>query len=239
MKTALLLIDIQEGLDEPGFYGEERNNLHAEENCEKALKLFRLKKWAIFHIKHNSTNPDSPLFLGKSGNNIKDLVAPHNGEILYEKSVNSAFIGTPLELSLKAEGVERVVIVGLTLEHCISTSVRMAANLGFKTRSAVERVEMSDKMAYESTDLGFSINVLKGDNYIMSPFLGFKVRTNSNYTSNRYRSGPTNSFDKKNYSGSIFTLTINYDIYLGNLSNKDLGGNYRLGIIWQEWSNVR
>ena len=116
---------------------------------------------------------------------------------------------------------------------------RFGANLGFKTRSAVERVEMSDKMAYESTDLGFSINVLKGDNYIMSPFLGFKVRTNSNYTSNRYRSGPTNSFDKKNYSGSIFTLTINYDIYLGNLSNKDLGGNYRLGIIWQEWSNVR
>jgi len=163
MKTALLLIDIQEGLDEPGFYGEERNNLHAEENCEKALKLFRLKKWPIFHIKHNSTNPDSPLFLGKSGNNIKDLVAPHNGEVLYEKSVNSAFIGTPLELSLKAEGVERVVIVGLTLEHCISTSVRMAANLGFKTILLADATAAFDKQgangAHFSAQLVFDVTI--------------------------------------------------------------------------------
>lgn len=116
---------------------------------------------------------------------------------------------------------------------------RFGANLGFKTRGAVERVEMSDKMAYESTDAGISVNVLKGGNYIMSPFLGFKVRTNSNFTSNKYKNGSGGSFNKKNYSGSIFTLTINYDVYLGNLSNRDLGGNYRLGIIWQEWSNVR
>jgi hypothetical protein len=98
---------------------------------------------------------------------------------------------------------------------------------------------MSDKMAYESTDAGISVNVLKGGSYIMSPFLGFKVRTNSNFTSNKYKNGSGGSFNKKNYSGSIFTLTINYDVYLGNLSNRDLGGNYRLGIIWQEWSNVR
>ncbi|MEQ8241380.1 MAG: cysteine hydrolase family protein [Cyclobacteriaceae bacterium] len=151
MKTALLLIDIQEGLDEPGFYGDERNNLQAEENCAKALQLFRLNKWPIFHVKHNSTNPESPLFAGKPGNKIKALVAPYHDEIMYEKNVNSAFIGTPLEQSLRSEGIDRVVIVGLTLEHCISTSVRMAANLGFKTILLEDATAAFDKQGANGT----------------------------------------------------------------------------------------
>ena len=53
--------------------------------------------------------------------------------LLLSKSTNSAFIGTGLETVLRDQKVSGVVIAGLSTPQCISTSVRMAANLGFDT----------------------------------------------------------------------------------------------------------
>jgi nicotinamidase-related amidase len=46
------------------------------------------------------------------------------------KHVNSAFIGTGLECYLKEHGIRQLIVAGITTDHCVSTSVRMAANLG-------------------------------------------------------------------------------------------------------------
>ncbi|MEM9650192.1 MAG: cysteine hydrolase family protein [Bacteroidota bacterium] len=129
--TALLLIDIQKGLQELDYYGEERNNPDAEVHSAQILKAFRAKKLPIFHVQHCSTNPDSPLHPSKPGNAFNPLVQPEVDEPIFQKSVNSAFIGTDLESTLKSKKITDVVIVGLTTEHCISTSTRMGANLGF------------------------------------------------------------------------------------------------------------
>jgi isochorismate hydrolase len=50
---------------------------------------------------------------------------------VFRKHVNSAFIGTGLEAYLQTQGIRDLVLVGLTTDHCVSTSARMAANLGF------------------------------------------------------------------------------------------------------------
>lgn len=130
--TALLLIDLQKGLDELEFYGGKRNNPYAEENAAHILKTFRENELPIYHVRHSSQNPDSPLHKSKQGFEIKDEVKPMDNEPVYTKNVNSAFIGTGLNKDLKKENVESLIIAGLTTNHCISTSVRMAANLGFK-----------------------------------------------------------------------------------------------------------
>jgi len=130
--TALIIIDVQKGLDDFGYWGR-RNNPQAEENMGRLLEAWRQQKWPILHIQHQSKNPKSPLRPGLPGNEIKDEVKPYPGEPVLHKSENSAFIGTDLEERLRAGHQNSVVLVGLTTDHCVSSTARMAANLGFDT----------------------------------------------------------------------------------------------------------
>jgi nicotinamidase-related amidase len=133
MNTVLLLIDLQEGLDEWDYYGGERNNHKAESNASRLLSYFRAQRRPIIHVKHNSINQASPLHPSKTGNAIKPEVYPLTHEIVLQKHKNSAFIDTDLDKKLKELRVKRVIIAGLTIEHCISSTVRMSANMGYET----------------------------------------------------------------------------------------------------------
>ena len=53
MKPALILIDIQQGFEEP--YWGERNNPDFEENISTLLAYWREKNEPVIHVKHNST----------------------------------------------------------------------------------------------------------------------------------------------------------------------------------------
>lgn len=126
---ALLFIDIQVGFDHPKW--GTRNNPDAERNARLLLDYFRSHSMPIFHIRHDSVEPDSPLHPALEGNRLKDIVQPMEGEEVIGKSVNSAFIGTDLESKLNRLGITKLVLAGLTTPHCVSTSARMGANMGF------------------------------------------------------------------------------------------------------------
>jgi nicotinamidase-related amidase len=149
--TALIVIDVQCGLDHPTYYGTERNNPQAESNMARLLAAWRNHKRPIFFIKHNSIRPTSPLRPGQPGNDIKSEVAPQGNEPVIEKSVNSAFIGTDLEQRLRNANIQQVVMVGLTTNHCVSTSVRMAGNLGFETYLVADATAAFDRVGVDGT----------------------------------------------------------------------------------------
>lgn len=130
-RAALLLVDVQEGLDDPTL--GERNNPGAEERAATLLAAWREAGRPVVHVRHLSEEPGSPLRPGQPGVEIKEIVRPAPGEPVVEKSVNSAFIGTGLEERLRADGIETLIIAGLTTDHCVSTTARMAGNLGFET----------------------------------------------------------------------------------------------------------
>lgn len=132
-KPVLLLVDIQKGLDDWPYYGGERNNLNAEANAQRLLQFWRTKQWPVVHVRHSSKNSKSPLHDTKPGFSIKTEVTPQNHETVITKQENSAFIGTGLERLLKDQGSSKVVIVGLTTNHCVSSTARMAGNLDFDT----------------------------------------------------------------------------------------------------------
>ena len=130
-RPALILIDIQKGFDNIEYWGGQRNNPDAEENARELLQLWREHHLPVFHIRHCSSNPSSLLHETNIGNEFMDLVKPINNEPVIKKNVNSAFIGTNLKEQLDNAKITKLVIVGLTTDHCVSTTTRMAGNYGF------------------------------------------------------------------------------------------------------------
>jgi nicotinamidase-related amidase len=129
--ATLILIDVQKGFDEP--YWGERNNPDAERNIERLLPRWRASHRPVIHVRHDSVERDSVLRPGGPGNAIKDEALPLPGEPVVGKRVNSAFIGTDLEARLKEHPSDTLVLCGFTTNHCVSTTARMAGNLGFRT----------------------------------------------------------------------------------------------------------
>lgn len=130
---ALLLVDIQKAFLEKDYPGLIRNNENAEFICGKILKKWRTLDLPIIHVRHSSTNPESKLHKSRPGFEFNDYVTPLETEMVLTKEVNSAFIGTNLENILIKSHIDTLVIVGMTTNHCISTTVRMSENLGFDT----------------------------------------------------------------------------------------------------------
>jgi nicotinamidase-related amidase len=152
-KPALILIDIQKAFDDIEYWGGQRNNPDAEENASELLQVWRENKLPVFHIQHCSLNQRSLLHESNGGNAFKHLAKPIGGEPIIRKNVNSAFIGTDLKERLDDLKITKIVIVGLTTDHCISTTTRMAANLGF------------DSFLVSDATATFNRKGLEGQNY--------------------------------------------------------------------------
>ena len=73
----------------------------------------------------------SSLDPGHWGNDFREGFAPQGDEPVVSKSVNSAFIGTDLDLRLRRLGAERIVAFGISTDMCVSTTIRTDANLGW------------------------------------------------------------------------------------------------------------
>ena len=127
--SALLVIDVQVGLDEPRLGA--RNNPDAERNMARLLAEWRRLGKPVWHVQHMSTEPNSPLRPELPGNTIKDIVAPLADESVLQKNVNSAFIGTNLESRLREASVDSLVVVGPSI-------IVFQPQYGWRTTSALK-----------------------------------------------------------------------------------------------------
>ena len=130
---ALILVDVQKAFLYEDYWGGNRNNKNAEIICGKILGKWRELNLPVFHIRHSSTNPQSKLNEQNKGFEFNENVLPEKNEPVITKNVNSAFIGTNLKEQLDELGIKTVVIVGITTNHCVSTTTRMAGNFGYET----------------------------------------------------------------------------------------------------------
>ncbi|HEX8743083.1 MAG TPA: cysteine hydrolase family protein [Thermoleophilaceae bacterium] len=130
-QPTLIVVDVQQALDDPSW--GERNNPGAERKIAAALAAWRDAGAPIVHVRDRSRDPGGLFQPGTPAFEYKPEARPAAGEPELTKSANCAFVGTDLEQRLRRAGATTVAIVGLTTDHCCSSTARMAADLGFET----------------------------------------------------------------------------------------------------------
>ena len=153
--TALLLIDVQKGVDVLQHWGGptgRRNNPSAEPKMLELLEDWRKAGHTVAFTRHDSREAASPLKFSLPTGDQKSGFEPRAGEIVVEKDVNSGFIGTSLEVQLRRAGINRLVIVGFFTNMCVETTTRMAGNLGFDTYLVHDCCATSNRVGIDGTD---------------------------------------------------------------------------------------
>jgi len=158
--TALLIIDMQRDFVEPGGFGESLGNdvslLQAIVPTVRAvLTAWREAGGCVVHTReaHVADLSDCPpakrlrgnpslrigdvgpmgriLVAGEPGNAIISELAPIEGELVIDKPGKGAFYATDLMAQLSQRGITHLVVMGVTTEVCVQTSMREANDRGF------------------------------------------------------------------------------------------------------------
>ena len=157
---ALLIIDMQRDFVEPGGFGASLGNdvtlLQAiVPTCAAVLAAWRTAGGWVVHTRegHAPDLSDCPpaklhrgrpslrigdvgpmgrvLVVGEPGQQIVPALAPVAGELVIDKPGKGAFYNTPLQAALQQRGISQLVIMGVTTEVCVQTTMREANDRGY------------------------------------------------------------------------------------------------------------
>lgn len=149
-RLALLVVDVQQGLDDAAYWGP-RDNPRCEANVAALLDAWRSRGRPVVVVRHDSTEPGSPLRPGQPGNDFKELVTG-TPDLLVTKSVNSSFHGTPdLNAWLREQDLDGLVICGITTNQCCESTARVGGNLGHTVLFALDATHTFDRTAPDGT----------------------------------------------------------------------------------------
>ena len=122
MKTAFIIIDVQNILVETGF--------ETEKLLEKITYLqnqARSKNIEIIYVQHIE-NPEAQT---SEDWQLSPLLKRQENEKVVQKRYNSMFKETGLKEYLDQQGIEQLVLCGMQTEYCVDTSVKVAFEYGY------------------------------------------------------------------------------------------------------------
>ncbi|MGY4641805.1 cysteine hydrolase family protein [Pseudomonas sp. P7548] len=144
--TALLIIDMQQGMNRPDL--GRRNNPDAEQHMHALLTAWRQAQRPIVHIRHISRTPGSVFWPGQPGCEFQPALQPLAHEHVVEKNVPDAFAATGLERWLRTRSIQKLVIVGVITNNSVESTARSGGNLGFDVIVAADAC-----YTFDQTDL--------------------------------------------------------------------------------------
>jgi hypothetical protein len=158
--AALLIIDMQRDFVEPGGFGESLGNKveplqSIVPTVKKVLEAWRLTDKMVVHTREShmpdlSDCPEAKLTRGnpslrigdlgpmgrilirdEPGNQIVEELAPLKHEVVIDKPGKGAFYGTQLLEILNQNQIRQLIVMGVTTEVCVQSTMREANDRGF------------------------------------------------------------------------------------------------------------
>ena len=121
---ALVVIDIQNMLIRMKPYESTRFLQRVGILIEQARK----KGIEVIYVRHKSDS----LVPGTKDWQIHEAVAPKEGEKIVEKTYPSSFKDTDFDTYLKDKGIDNLILVGMQVEYCVDTTIRVAFEKNYK-----------------------------------------------------------------------------------------------------------
>lgn len=105
----------------------------AQQNAYQALQHARRAHWPSIIVQHIADRPDASFFKpGTHGAEIHPNFAPEVDDIHLIKHHPNAFFDTELNAELTRLDAKDLIVVGMMTHMCIDTTVRAAADLGYR-----------------------------------------------------------------------------------------------------------
>ena len=123
MKTAFIIIDVQNILVETGFQTES-----LLEKISYLQNQARSKNIEIIYVQHIET----PEAQTSEDWQLSPLLKRQANEKVFQKRYNSMFKETGLKEYLDQQGIEQLVLCGMQTEYCVDTSVKVAFEYGYQ-----------------------------------------------------------------------------------------------------------
>lgn len=140
MDAALLVIDLQQEFARRTAAGAVRSSPGAEHVVAGLLTQFRARGWPVAHVMHDDPRAVSAFRRDKPGFAVMACAAPIAGEPVFVKTTSGAFASTDLADWARGQGVARFVVVGASVNHCVSSTVRAGFDAGFRMAVVREAV---------------------------------------------------------------------------------------------------
>jgi nicotinamidase-related amidase len=140
-RTALVVVDVQRAFDDLAYWGR-RNNPECEANIASLIGAWRDAGRPLVFVRHEFESHDHA---------FKDVVTGEP-DLLVSKQVNSAFYGSPdLDGWLRENGIGSIALCGITTDHCVETTARMGANLGYDVLFVLDATHTFDRTGPDGT----------------------------------------------------------------------------------------
>ena len=125
MAQALIVIDIQEGLVNEKPY--DAKNLIA--NTKAIIQHFRDQNIEVIFIRHSED--EGLLAMGSDNWQVYHELKPQENEKIFNKYYNSIFKDSELKEYLDSKSITDLTFVGMQVEFCIDTSVKVGFEYGY------------------------------------------------------------------------------------------------------------